>query len=122
MKGDVEGADNVLVRVHTECSGESFRSTACRCSEYLERSLDLIGAADRGVVLYLGAGQRLQGSFVFHGITEAQPSVRMDEYGIGAQILSDLGLATIRVLTNNPRAIVGLEGFGLQIVEHVPLG
>ncbi len=122
VKGDVEGADNVLVRVHTECSGESFRSTACRCSEYLERSLDLIGAADRGVVLYLGAGQRLQRAFVFHGITDAQPSVRMDEYGIGAQILSDLGLATIRVLTNNPKAIVGLEGFGLQIVEHVPLG
>jgi 3,4-dihydroxy 2-butanone 4-phosphate synthase / GTP cyclohydrolase II len=122
VKGDVAGADDVLVRVHMECSGESFRSTACRCSEYLERSLDLIAAAERGVVLYLGAGQRLQRPFVFHGTTEDQPSERMDEYGIGAQILSDLGLATIRVLTNNPKSIVGLEGFGLQVVDHVPLG
>ena len=122
VKGDVENADDVLVRVHTECPGESFRSTACRCSEYLERSLDMIGAAERGVVLYLGAGKRLQRSFAFHGTGHDEPPRRMDEYGIGAQILRDLGLSTIRLLTNNPRSIVGLEGFGLQIVDHVPLG
>jgi 3,4-dihydroxy 2-butanone 4-phosphate synthase/GTP cyclohydrolase II len=122
VKGDVEEAEDVLVRVHTECPGESFRSTACRCSEYLVRSLDMIGAAERGVVLYLGAGDRPRGSFAFHGTGDEERPKRMEEYGIGAQILRDLGLSTIRLLTNNPRSIVGLEGFGLQIVDHVPLG
>ena len=119
VHGSVDGAADVLVRVHTDCiSGDVFGSTSCTCNETLHRSLELIAAEQRGVLLYLVAGERRLSR---HGDWGGEPASPDDEYGIGAQILAELGLTTIRVLTNNPRTIVGLEGFGLQVVGEVPI-
>jgi 3,4-dihydroxy 2-butanone 4-phosphate synthase / GTP cyclohydrolase II len=124
VKGEVAGEHNVLVRVHAECAaGDIFRSASCRCGEELQKSLDLIDAQGLGVVLYLVAGPRGPHRLSRHDVEhddEIQAPL-MDEYGIGAQILSELGLGTIRILTNNPRSIPALEGFGLEIVEQVPI-
>jgi 3,4-dihydroxy 2-butanone 4-phosphate synthase/GTP cyclohydrolase II len=119
VHGDVGGAANVLVRVHTDCiTGDVFGATTCTCSETLHRSLELIAAERRGVLLYLVGGERRLSR---HGDWGDVPPSPDDEYGIGAQILAELGLTTIRVLTNNPRTIVGLEGFGLEVVDEVPI-
>jgi 3,4-dihydroxy 2-butanone 4-phosphate synthase/GTP cyclohydrolase II len=119
VHGDVEGAKDVLVRVQSECiAGEVFHSTTCSCGRDLRRSLDLIAAEERGVLLYLVAPER---HLSRHGELEDGAPAPTDEYGIGAQILAELGLTTIRVLTNNPRAIAGLEGFGLEVVANVPI-
>jgi 3,4-dihydroxy 2-butanone 4-phosphate synthase / GTP cyclohydrolase II len=120
VKGDVAGADNVLVRVHAGClRGDVFRAENCRCRRDLERSLELISAEPRGALLYLvGGEERRLGRHAEPGHDDQPP---MDEYGIGAQMLADLGLTTIRVLTNNPKAITGLEGFGLEITEQVAI-
>lgn len=122
VKGDVEGAANVLVRVHAECLvGDVFHSLSCRCGEELERSIERIAAEGRGVVLYLVAGSHRDSRLSLHEEgEEARPSP-MDEYGIGAQILADLGLTTIRVLTNSPKSIAAIEGFGLEIVDQLPI-
>jgi 3,4-dihydroxy 2-butanone 4-phosphate synthase/GTP cyclohydrolase II len=119
VHGDVDGAANVLVRVQTDCiAGDVFHSITCSCGRDLRRSLDLIAAEERGVLLYLVAPVR---HLSRHGALEDVAPAPTDEYGIGAQILADLGLTTIRVLTNNPRAIAGLKGFGLEIVANVPI-
>jgi 3,4-dihydroxy 2-butanone 4-phosphate synthase / GTP cyclohydrolase II len=120
VRGELSGAANVLVRVHAECvAGDIFRSTRCRCGEDLRRSLELIAAEERGVLLYLVSGTRRLSRHDDTGDDAHSPP--MDEYGVGAQILAELGLTTIRILTNNPRAIVGLEGFDLEVVEYVPI-
>jgi 3,4-dihydroxy 2-butanone 4-phosphate synthase / GTP cyclohydrolase II len=136
VKGDVEGAENVLVRVHSEClTGDVFHSLRCDCGEQLELALERIASEDRGVLLYMaqeGRGIGLLNKLRAYELQENgydtveanlelgfQPDMR--DYGIGNQILAELGLTTIRILTNNPKKITGIEGFGLEVVEQVPI-
>ena len=136
VKGDVDGADNVLVRVHSEClTGDVFHSLRCDCGEQLEQALAQIASEQRGVLLYMaqeGRGIGLLNKLRAYELQENgfdtveanlelgfQPDMR--DYGIGNQILADLGLSTIRILTNNPKKITGIEGYGLTVVEQVPI-
>jgi 3,4-dihydroxy 2-butanone 4-phosphate synthase/GTP cyclohydrolase II len=136
VKGDVEGVENVLVRVHSEClTGDVFHSLRCDCGEQLEEALRRIAAEDRGVLLYMaqeGRGIGLLNKLRSYELQENgfdtvdanlelgfAPDMR--DYGIGNQILAELGLSTIRILTNNPKKITGIEGFGLEVVEQVPI-
>jgi 3,4-dihydroxy 2-butanone 4-phosphate synthase / GTP cyclohydrolase II len=136
IKGNVDGAENVLVRVHSEClTGDVFHSLRCDCGEQLEQALQQIAAEERGVLLYMaqeGRGIGLLNKLKAYELQENgldtvqanlelgfQPDMR--DYGIGNQILADLGLSTIRILTNNPKKITGIEGFGLEVVEQVPI-
>jgi 3,4-dihydroxy 2-butanone 4-phosphate synthase/GTP cyclohydrolase II len=137
VKGAVQGEDNVLVRVHSEClTGDVFGSLRCDCGPQLEAALRQVDAAGLGVVVYLrghegrgiGIGHKLrayslqeQGLDTLDANLELGFPVDSREYGIGAQILVDLGITTMRLLTNNPAKYGGLEGFGLEIVERVPL-
>jgi len=138
VRGDLEGAEPALVRVHSHClTGDVFGSTACDCSELVARSLAAIAKKDRGVFLYLhhtgrgfsvetGAepGGLPQIHFHSRGQLDREPArLRMvqHESGIGAQILIDLGLKDIRVLTNHPKKVVALEGYGIRIADQVPL-
>ncbi len=136
VKGDVEGKENVLVRVHSEClTGDVFHSLRCDCGDQLEAALDMIEREGTGVLLYMaqeGRGIGLlnklrayelqeQGRDTVEANVELGFAPDMRDYGIGAQILVDLGLSSIRLMTNNPRKLVGLEGYGLHISERVPL-
>jgi 3,4-dihydroxy 2-butanone 4-phosphate synthase/GTP cyclohydrolase II len=136
VKGDVDQRENILVRVHSEClTGDVFHSLRCDCGEQLELALRRIAAEDRGVLLYMaqeGRGIGLLNKLKAYelqenGLDTVEANLELGfppdarEYGIGSQILSDLGLSTIRILTNNPRKITGIEGFGLRVVEQVPI-
>jgi 3,4-dihydroxy 2-butanone 4-phosphate synthase/GTP cyclohydrolase II len=137
VKGDVAGQDRVLVRVHSEClTGDVFGSLRCDCGVQLERAMELVAEEGKGVVLYLrghegrgiGLSHKLraytlqdQGRDTVDANLELGLPVDSREYGIGAQILVDLGITTMRLMTNNPAKYGGLEGFGLEIVERVPL-
>jgi len=136
VMGDVAGRPDVLVRVHSQCvTGDVFHSLRCDCGEQVERAMEKIAAEGRGVLLYMrqeGRGIGLVNKIKTYvlqdeGVDTVDANVLLgfkpDErhYGIGAQILADLGLSTIRVMTNNPKKMVGLEGYGLEIKERVPL-
>ena len=114
--GDITGKEKVLVRMHSHCAdGNLFGSTSCDCNTVLRQSLKRIAEEGAGVLVYLhqtGLGRD----------RHVPQAPLQHEVGIGAQILSDLGLHTIRLLTNHPRRIVALEGFGIEIVEQVPVG
>jgi 3,4-dihydroxy 2-butanone 4-phosphate synthase/GTP cyclohydrolase II len=136
VKGDVDSAEDVLVRMHSEClTGDVFHSMRCDCGEQLDTAMRIITEAGSGVIVYLR--QEGRGIGLVHklkayalqdgGLDTVQanealgflPDLR--DYGIGAQILIDLGLSSIRILTNNPKKIVGLEGYGLSVSEQVPI-
>jgi 3,4-dihydroxy 2-butanone 4-phosphate synthase/GTP cyclohydrolase II len=136
VRGDVEHAENVLVRVHSEClTGDVFHSLRCDCGEQLDEALAQIGAEECGVLLYMaqeGRGIGLLNKLKAYelqesGLDTVEANLELGfpadarEYGIGSQILADLGLTSIRILTNNPKKISGIEAFGLRVVEQVAI-
>jgi 3,4-dihydroxy 2-butanone 4-phosphate synthase / GTP cyclohydrolase II len=136
VKGEVDGQPDVLVRVHSEClTGDVFHSLRCDCGEQLESALAMIERERRGVLLYLaqeGRGIGLLNKLKAYNLQdkgldtvdanlELGLPVDLRDYGIGAQILSDLGLSSIRILTNNPKKIRGLEGYGLSVSDQIPI-
>jgi 3,4-dihydroxy 2-butanone 4-phosphate synthase / GTP cyclohydrolase II len=137
VKGEVAGQENVLVRVHSEClTGDVFGSMRCDCGLQLDAAMELIAKEGKGVVVYLrghegrgiGLGHKIraytlqdQGRDTVEANVELGFPADSREYGIGSQMLVDLGVSTMRIMTNNPAKYGGLEGYGLEIVERVPL-
>ena len=137
VRGEVAGKENVLVRVHSEClTGDVFGSMRCDCGLQLDAAMQLIADEGTGVVVYLrghegrgiGLGHKIRAyTLQDEGRDTVEANVELGfpadsrEYGIGSQMLVDLGVSTMRIMTNNPAKYGGLEGYGLEIVERVPL-
>jgi 3,4-dihydroxy 2-butanone 4-phosphate synthase/GTP cyclohydrolase II len=136
VKGTVDGAEDVLVRVHSEClTGDVFHSLLCDCGEQLDQALAQIAQEECGVLLYMaqeGRGIGLLNKLKAYelqaqGLDTVEANLELGfpadarDYGIGNQILADLGLTTIRILTNNPKKFTGIDGFGLTVIEQVPI-
>ena len=136
VKGEIDESDEVLVRVHSSClTGDVFRSRRCDCGQQLERAIEMVEAEGKGVILYLlqeGRGIGLVNKMMAYSLQDEgddtieanrklgfAPDIR--DYGTGSQILRDLGVRKMRLMTNNPAKYVAIEGYGLEIVERIPL-
>ena len=136
LKGDIEPDDEVLVRVHSEClTGDVFGSERCDCGSQLHRAMEMVDEAGKGIIVYMhqeGRGIGLVNKIKAyelqeHGKDTVEANISLGfkadlrDYGIGAQILADLGVKKMRLMTNNPKKIVGLEGYGLTVTDRVPI-
>jgi len=136
VKGEFDPGESVLVRVHSEClTGDVFHSLRCDCGAQLVRAMEMIGEAGKGALIYMhqeGRGIGLANKIKAYALQEKGkdtveanealgllPDLR--EYGLGAQILAHLGIRKLRMMTNNPKKIIGLKGYGLEVVERIPI-